>query len=294
MATPESELTELIQRFQLLDKIYESARLVDPLKRVVVPFKTESPQSIGSCYGFWERDLPCDSCISMRAYQQDSTFFKIECLHGRTIMVTAIPVEFQGRKVVIEFLNDVTRSMIFSSESDTVRVESLVSHMNDLAVRDELTGLYNRRFINERLPADLVKSLFQQEPLSIIMVDLDHFKKLNDNYGHLAGDFALKKFCELLQSNIRKNIDWVARYGGEEFLICLHNSTEENAVRKAETIRQKLKQLEAHYYDVPLCLTASFGVCTIDNEEISLDEAIERADSKLFQAKREGRDRVCS
>jgi len=285
-------LNEFMDRVNLLEKMYEDIRLVDPVNKQVISIKSGLQSPFSSCYAFWDKDAPCDNCVSMRAYLGNNTYFKLEHKNGKAILITAIPVNLQDRTLIMEFIKDVTHTMVF--ESDVVEnKESLMSHMNSLAVRDPLSGLYNRRFISERLPADLATSLLKKESLALIMVDLDNFKQINDNYGHLAGDLVIQKFGDFLQSHVRRSMDWAARFGGEEFLICLHNISLPDAVHKAETMRDNMRKFAVQYYDMELCLTASFGVSVFYNEKVSLEEALERVDKKLYQAKNSGRNKVC-
>lgn len=176
----------------------------------------------------------------MRAYLQEETFLKIEYNGEKIYVITATAFMTDGGKVVVEFLKDATGTSIIEGldelNSDDIYLK--INSLNELLVKDTLTNIYNRRFIEDRLPVDVLKSNSEGTPLSVIMCDIDFFKKVNDTYGHLAGDEVLKSFASILQESIRKS-DWVARYGGEEFLVVLNGADKNKAVEIAERIRKK-------------------------------------------------------
>jgi len=173
-----------------------------------------------------------------------------------------------------------------------IRLESKISW---LAATDPLTGVLNRRAFMERMEGEMQRSKRNNEPFSVILVDIDHFKGINDTYGHLLGDAVLQKFAAHLSSLLR-SYEVIGRYGGEEFVICLPGASEKQAIRVAERLRSSLVDLE---FDVSVNqeavpVTASFGVAgTAVITEGTGDMLLAKADQALYQAKREGRNRVC-
>lgn len=158
--------------------------------------------------------------------------------------------------------------------------------------KDFLTGLFNRRALNQIFKKYQEISELINQPISIVVADIDYFKKINDTYGHLAGDAALKHFAEIIKRNLRKS-DFVFRIGGEEFLILLPNTNLEEAAKIAENLRAILEKSPLVYEGREINLTASFGVAELkDNSQ--LNELIKEADEKLYIAKREGRNKVIS
>ena len=161
-----------------------------------------------------------------------------------------------------------------------------------VAALDPLTGLYNRRFGMKRLDEELSRIQRTQTPLSLIIVDLDHFKRLNDTYGHLAGDKVLVRAAGVIREMLRKG-DVVMRYGGEEFIAILPGSDIENARDVAERIRFAIAQSPVEVSGHNLSVTASIGVSCSSNDRLSAAEPLMRlADSRLYAAKSGGRDRV--
>ncbi len=174
------------------------------------------------------------------------------------------------------------------------RKEELLHELNkknkileNLAVTDGLTGLYNHKYIIERLQKEIAEALRYSKPLSIIMMDIDYFKKVNDTYGHQTGDDVLVGVSDGLKETLREG-DIAGRYGGEEFMLILTNTDLEGAIAGAERIRQLVGNLK---WDIPeLAVNISAGVATLKDENAS--QLIEHADNLLYKAKKGGRNRV--
>lgn len=166
-----------------------------------------------------------------------------------------------------------------------------------LSVTDSLTGCFNRGYLNERLPQELIHAQKHSKPLSLVMTDIDYFKKVNDTYGHPAGDEVLKLFTECIHQQIRKKVDWVVRYGGEEFLIILPQTTCSGAYDFAERLRSEVESKVMAIGSRSIQITASFGgVCTFQDqikEKMTMEQMIQLADEQLYQSKRNGRNQVC-
>jgi len=161
---------------------------------------------------------------------------------------------------------------------------SMVEKLAELSVTDELTGLANRRLLEARLQEETARSQRTGRPFVLLMIDLDHFKRVNDRYGHQKGDEVLRECAAALRGNVRKT-DFVGRYGGEEFCVLLPETPLAGARVAAEKLRQAAKALPE---PVP---TVSIGVACWQPRNTA-DEIIERADQALYEAKKAGRDRV--
>lgn len=173
----------------------------------------------------------------------------------------------------------------------TEQLETLVDEVKRLSLTDSLTGCYNRRALDERMAGELERSKRYGRPLSVIFVDVDHFKRVNDVHGHAAGDAVLREVALRCQSQLRSQVDWIVRYGGEEFLIVLPESQAAEAQQLALRLGQAIKEQAIHVYELSLSITASFGVTQLDGDE-DAETMLARADAMLYEAKHAGRDCV--
>jgi diguanylate cyclase (GGDEF)-like protein len=162
-----------------------------------------------------------------------------------------------------------------------------------LTIIDALTGIDNQRSMLEFLDRELSRSGRHNRPLALLMMDIDHFKNVNDEYGHLGGDFALRELASVVKTLIRKE-DLFARYGGEEFSVVLVESSHEHAREVAERIRAAVAGHQFLFDGKPMPLTVSVGVTfTCGDPTVSVTELVRRADEQLYLAKAQGRNRVC-
>ncbi len=180
-----------------------------------------------------------------------------------------------------------------NSKSQIEELRSDLSKAQEENMRDPLTGLGNRRMFDSLLLKEIEKSEKERSPLTLVMTDIDHFKKFNDNYGHQIGDEVLKVFGNIMESNT-KGRDTVARYGGEEFGIILPETDSSSAFKVIEKMRQKLevKKLKNSQTGETISrVTASFGIAQFRRGE-TREQLIERADDKLYDSKRKGRNQT--
>jgi diguanylate cyclase (GGDEF)-like protein len=173
----------------------------------------------------------------------------------------------------------------------------VANHRNRiLSITDALTGTYNRRYLMEQLPRELERCRRYAYPLSVLMCDVDHFKKINDALGHAAGDDVLQQFVARAQKMLRTNSDWVSRYGGEEFLMVLPETPHAGAMHVAEKIRALISSTPFATHAGDAAVTASFGVASTGpcgpDIALKVDTLIRTADECMYRSKEEGRDRT--
>jgi diguanylate cyclase (GGDEF)-like protein len=169
----------------------------------------------------------------------------------------------------------------------------LFRQTKELSITDDLTGLYNRRYFNERIDREVQRSRRYKRPLAILMIDIDHFKIYNDINGHLMGDEILKRIGHTLENNVRKT-DILARYGGEEFVVILPEIDKANAIQVAEKLRStiEIKRFPHEQKQPNGKLTISVGIATLHDDSDVTKELIDFADRALYKAKADGRNRI--
>jgi len=190
-------------------------------------------------------------------------------------------LRLKGARRILELENTLKRS---------------IAEIRELSVRDPLTGIFNRGYMDEQLVNEVNRVYRYEHPLSVILGDIDHFKRINDTFGHLAGDEALRKSAFVISNSVRRGIDWVARYGGEEFVIVLPETDRQGCMVVAERIRQQVASQQFESIGTAFSLTVSFGAVTIlpgdFTKPVTLDEILLSADRCLYKAKNEGRNRI--
>jgi len=167
-------------------------------------------------------------------------------------------------------------------------------HMQELSVTDGLTGIFLRRYCLERLKEEFLRAERTNTPLSFLMLDLDHFKEMNDTHGHLAGDSILKKIAKSLKDFFDLPGNIVSRYGGEEFCVVLPYANKQEALRLAQSFRASMAEKEIAIRRQKVKVTVSIGVASYPDDVLIFEDLIRRSDEALLQAKRGGRNRVCS
>ena len=206
------------------------------------------------------------------------------------------------------YVNDVPASICKLKDGDYLRVGNCIyrylaggnveaeyhEEIYRLTIIDALTDIHNKRYMLEFLDREIARSARYSRPLALILLDLDHFKAINDDLGHLGGDFTLREVAACVKSSIRKE-ELFARYGGEEFAIVLPETTLEGAAAVAERLRALVEKHTFQYEGRSYPVTISLGVTTTSGDPtMTPHELIRQADEKLYQAKNEGRNRVCA
>jgi diguanylate cyclase (GGDEF)-like protein/PAS domain S-box-containing protein len=216
--------------------------------------------------------------LRMRGRRKDGVLIDIEN-HSSGVLL-------EGKYFLVSLVLDITERVRAER-----RVQELKDALQEQATHDQLTGLYNRRFLEDTLQRELIRAARERRPLSMIMGDLDHFKAVNDRYGHQAGDAVLRVFGALLKAQARSS-DVYCRYGGEEFLLVMPGMTEAAAGERANRLRQTVADTPIEFEGHTIRVTASFGVATFPDHGDDGDALVSAADKALYAAKAAGRNRT--
>ena len=313
-----NEMSHLLQACQSEDEAY---RVIADLSKQLFPGTTGAlylvnpAHTLVSAITSWG-DLPSnqrmfapDDCQALRPGRshapKDATTV-IPCLHLSEPLPAisyCVPMQIQGENIGILHIQSASNENL--SEPHRQLAYMVVEHagmalsnlklreaLREQSIRDPLTGLYNRRYMEEALKQQLSRVTRQLHPLGIIMIDIDHFKRFNDTYGHVAGDALLHELGQFLQSHIRGE-DIACRYGGEEFMLIMPDASLETAHQRAEQLRQATSQLRLQGVTQFLeTITLSIGVAMYPEHGRTIEIVLRAADSALYRAKREGRNRV--
>lgn len=172
-------------------------------------------------------------------------------------------------------------------------LEEMNKELQEKNTLDDLTGLYNRRFYDQKILAEYRRSRRNLTPLSLVVIDIDHFKKVNDKYGHLAGDECLVAVSTCIKECLRRSADISCRYGGEEFCLILPETDSKGALALAEELRESIANCQINYNNSTIKLTISCGISTyLQQKNVQLEHLFSAADKALYQAKHNGRNQV--
>jgi diguanylate cyclase (GGDEF)-like protein len=163
--------------------------------------------------------------------------------------------------------------------------------IKEQSIHDPLTGLHNRYYLDEIMSQELERAKRESIPLSIVIIDIDHFKTINDTYGHAAGDEVLKGIATCLIQSVRKN-DFLFRYGGEEFVIIIPTISYEQAMQRMETCRQEIQDMQRNYEGAELSVTISAGIAVYSLHGTTQDSLLMAADKALYYSKEHGRNQI--
>lgn len=286
---------DIRKHFSIFTNLYDVLRVIDPINKKTLIIEENGVKEIeDTCYRFLRKHTLCENCISMRAYYEKGTCVKLELKDEDILLVIATPIDLNDHNYVLEMMKNISKESNFlrTNKEGIYTITQIVHAINEKTIKDELTGTFNKRYINERLAVDINDHLNKKLPLSIIMADIDHFKYVNDTYGHVIGDKVLKDFAEIIRSLMPSSTDWIGRYTGEKFLIVLNSTRVEKAYKVAERIRKQLESTIFKYGDEAVSITSSFGVSGIVDETATVNELIIKVDKYLYEAKKIGRNKT--
>lgn len=240
-----------------------------------------------------ERGLGLTSTYETRLIRADGSLLDV--------MVTATPRWREGKvDGAIAVVTDLSKYKMMETELRNIN-ETLQSQLKELqelqlqlqeqAIRDPLTQLYNRRYLNEILPVEIARAKRAQLSLGIMMIDIDHFKKINDTYGHKVGDETLQKLSQIIVKSLRVN-DIVCRFGGEEILCVMQGVDAEAVNSRAESLRQEIAETNFVLTSPQVHITVSIGIAIMVEDNHEINDVLKRADQALYQAKNDGRNCV--
>ncbi len=267
-------LNQLIASLQMLLRFYSVVRISDAESKKILYDSEYSELANGT-------PILCSGCY-------DATFSINE--EDNTLSPTiTIPVSVANHLCYLQLIQ-----CDDGIKSPPVMHEIMYHHIQKLLITDSLTNVYNRRYIDTQLPIDLNQAFENSDPVSLIYIDIDYFKNINDKYGHIAGDNLLKEVAKIFLHHVRKNNGWVARYGGDEFLICLPEIYKSSAIKIANKIRIAVENRDFCINSHHIKITCSLGLQTVykENGVNTVDKIIKLVDKKLYHAKENGRNKI--
>ncbi|MEA5536382.1 diguanylate cyclase [Crocosphaera sp. XPORK-15E] len=314
-----SRVSQYLQSCNTMEEAYTIlADLLQPLFEgcSLGIYQLYEDQNLAKLVSSWGNNLnskekfPAQECWSLRqgkAHYAEKSHSQLFCSHlDSTSNLSAslcFPMMAQGKIFGILYISTNDQEKLTAEQQNLAQTVSenivlslvnlqLQETLREQSIRDSLTGLFNRRYLHEFLDKEIIKAQRNPTNIGIILIDADHFKRINDNFSHSLGDVVLKELSSFLKHNIRGS-DIACRYGGEEFILVLPEANLENTYQRAEMLREKIKQLHFQYQEYFLeGITISIGVACFPDHGLTGETVINNADTALYQAKDQGRDRT--
>lgn len=292
----------IINNVTMFHKIYDVIRIVDPVKKEVLFMRRNQELDASNivkstCYGFWANGRVCENCISMRAQSEKDVFVKFEYVHSRLYLTTAYPLETPYSQYVVEIIKDVTQSELIdgSRHNADQDIFSNIMSINRHIITDEITELFNKRYLAEKLPYELINNNLKGFECAVLMLEIDQFFNINNTYGPTASSFVLKKLASILNDCIREDYDWAARSDEDAFVIYLKNIKIADLNDVCEKIKNEVKTSTFEYQSNSIPVTVSIGASHICSNNIcGVEEILKFSKQLLTQAQQEGHNKYVS
>lgn len=277
------------EKLSLLDNMYDVIRIIDPINKNIINISNnEITKHRDKCYAILNRGEICSNCISMRVNIEKDTLVKLEHSSNRVMLIVATPVNLNDEMYVVEmikyiFTHDNEISNINCNLDNNVKI--VIDNMNEKIIRDDLTGAYNRTYIEGRLPVDINNSVTNKHLLSVIMIHIEDFKNVNDKYGQEIGGKVLKDFSKLITDSVAQNSYWIGRYSSDKFIVVLNNIDKEQSYKILEDIRDLLEKISFEYNNKIIKLKVNLGIYCSENEIIYIKNIVEELEESIFEEK---------
>lgn len=272
---------------QLSLYVPEFYRIVDVDTHEVLDYRHgEFIETNQKCYRFWNMNAPCMNCTSIRAVKEDKPVIKLSFLDKRIFLNHSIPVEIKNRRYSIELIQDVSNSFLLHENNlqGADEVLSLLSLFDERIMKDSSTNLFNKQYLLENLPAMMAHAKSASRPLSLAVLDIDHFKRTNDRYGHVFGDEVILKIAETLISLTNENESiHTVRIGGDEFAVIFENINPSAAMAICDQAIHSLASFRFKSYP-EYRIAISCGVADLRDSDTA-ESFLDRADRMMYGMK---------
>lgn len=280
---------------EMLKRTFDVVRVIEPCQKFELQFNLDTNtvnQIPFHCYRAEHQLDWCNECLVERVFYEKKEFTKFEFMGDRILFVIAKYITYEGKGYVLETVKILRDQMILNAYGDDDFYNKITKYNQEI-YQDELTGVYNRRYINERLPGIVQKTMAEGGNISIAMIDIDYFKMINDEYGHTLGDKILCSVSRSILNNvsIRKG-DFVARYGGDEFVLVIKDITYNKSCERMRRIAENVKCTEIVYEEEDHRINYSISIGVANSQELehpTMAGLFELADQRMYMAKKNGR-----
>ncbi|BCZ45987.1 hypothetical protein psyc5s11_20540 [Clostridium gelidum] len=283
------------EKLSLLDNMYDVIRIIDPINKNIINISNdEITKHKEKCYDMINKGEICDNCISMRVDIEKDTFVKLEYISNKIMLIVATPINIRGEMYVVEIIKDI------SSQNNKIasinynfdeKFKTIIENMNEKIITDDLTGAYNRNYIEGRLPVDINNSIINEYLLSVIMIEIHDFENVNEEYGYKIGVEILKDLSELVNQLVLQNSYWIGRYSNNKFIVVLNNIDRKESDNILADIRDLLEDISFEFDDKIIKLKVSFGIYCSKNEIVHIKNILKELEKSIYEEKQKTLDK---
>ena len=275
---------------EIWPQIFDSIRLVEQNGNYICRCRDGHFHSTGdTCYSVWGKEHRCENCVSRQAYDSDRQRVKIEYADGNYFLVIARPVQIDGMRYVIEFITNMTHQLATGHDSSPDNfVMELIHQLENVSSHDAFSGLFNKKYLTEKLTGRLTECKTSGKPLYVALWDIDKFKKVNDTFGHDFGDRVLLQVAKILRHGIPQEAGAVCRFGGDEFVIVFAEEDKKKCLHWLEAIKKAVDDYSYVAEKGSFQVTVSYGFADVSGAKDFL-AAMHLADAKMYASKHKRR-----
>ncbi|MEF9944999.1 MAG: GGDEF domain-containing protein [Lachnospiraceae bacterium] len=284
------KMHEELKKYCSTQEIFDFYRIIDAETNQIYDYDGETliPQK-NKCYFIWGRDCPCVNCTSERALERNQQIVKLEYMEKNIVLIFSIPIELKGKRYVMECGKDVTTSMTINNatqlEDNNEDITQVIQHFNELLTHDSFTKLYNKNFTYQKILRAFRRAKEDGVLLTVAVMDIDHFKQINDAYGHVTGDAVILRIVDVIRQYIEEESAWASRMGGDEFLVAYEGKSLKEVEEKCRQARATIAGIEFQEEEHTFHVSVSCGAAQYLPGE-STNELLDRADKKMYEMKR--------
>jgi diguanylate cyclase (GGDEF)-like protein len=284
---------EVKEKIGLIEGTYDIIRVVDPINKNSIVVESDEIKYVeGTCYDFWKRGLACKNCISMRAYNEKDTVIKMEYLNNEIFMITATPILIEGRTYILETLKNISQNQeLIKNNCENLIIQGIINEVNDEFIFDKVSGVYNRKYLDERLPVDINICNINGDPLSIIKITIDYLKSIEYRYGKDIEDKVIREVIKIAEELIANNSGWIGRYNSDTFFMVLKKIDDVNI----KGILGKAKELFSHFIfrdkDISTEITVNLeSYCVSKNKEKNIENILKEMQEQFYGENAENKE----
>lgn len=282
------------EKLSLLDNMYDVIRIIDPINKNILNISNDKiTNHKEKCYEIINKGEICDNCISMRVDIEKDTFVKLEYISNKIMLIVATPINIRGEMYVVEIIKDISsqdNKIASINYNFDEKFKTIIENMNEKIITDDLTGAYNRNYIEGRLPFDVNNSIINEYLLSVIMIEIHDFENVNEEYGYEIGLEILKDLYELVNQLVPQNSYWIGRYSGNKFIVVLNNIDRKESGEILENIRHLLEDISFEFNDKIIKLKVSFGIYCSENEIVDIKNILKELEISIYKEKQKTLD----